>query len=101
MLIYNTTYQMDTNEARNFVIYIHNQFIPATEQQGDLKNARLARILSHKDPDTECFSLQFEVESTAKIHHWLIEQGNKLNDELLKMFNNQIVGFSTIMEIVE
>lgn len=101
MLIYNTTYQMDINNARNFVIYIHNQFIPATQQQGDLQNARLARILSHKDPDTECFSLQFEVESTAKIHHWLIEQGNKLNEEMLKMFNNQIVGFSTIMEVVD
>lgn len=101
MLIYNTTYQMDVNEARNFVIYIHNQFIPTALAQGDLKNARLARILSHKDPESECFSLQFEAESTADIHRWLIEKGNKLNEDMLKVFNNQIVGFSTIMEVIE
>lgn len=101
MLIYNTTYQMDVSEARNFVIYIHNQFIPTALAQGDLKNARLARILSHKDPESECFSLQFEAENTADIHRWLIEKGNKLNEDMLKVFNNQIVGFSTIMEVIE
>lgn len=101
MLIYNTTYQMDVNEARNFVIYIHNQFIPTALAHGDLKNARLARILSHKDPKSECFSLQFEAENTADIHRWLIEKGNKLNEDMLKVFNNQIVGFSTIMEVIE
>ena len=101
MLIYNTTYQMDINEARNFVIYISEQFIPATEQQGDLKNARLSRILTHKDPETECFSLQFEVDSTARIHHWLIHQGNQLNQELDNLFHKQILSFSTIMEVIQ
>lgn len=101
MIIYNTTYQVDVNDARNFVIYILEQFIPSTEAQGDLKNARLTRILSHKDPDTECFSLQFEAESTAKIHHWLVQQGNKLNADMNKMFRDEIVGFSTLMEVIE
>ena len=101
MILYNTTYQMDIHEARNFVIYILEQFIPATVEQGDLKNGRLSRILSHKDPETECFSLQFEADSTARIHHWLVHQGNQLNADLNKMFQNRIVAFSTLMEVIE
>ena len=92
---------MDVNEARNFVIYIHEQFIPATQEQGDLKKPRLTRILSHKDQETECFSLQFETESTATLHHWLVNQGNKLNGDLNKLFNNKILSFSTLMEVIE
>lgn len=100
MLIYNTTYQMDVNEARNFVIYISEQFIPATKEQGDLKKPTLSRILSYKDPETECFSLQFEVESSARLHHWLIHQGNQLNADLEKLFQNRIHSFSTLMEVI-
>lgn len=100
MLVYNTTYQVDVNEARNFVIYINEQFIPKTKEQGDLKNPRLSRILSHKDSETECFSLQFEVESSARLHHWLLHQGNKLNADLENLFQKRIHSFSTLMEII-
>ncbi len=100
MLVYNTTYQVDVNEARNFVIYINEQFIPKTKEQGDLRNPRLSRILSHKDPETECFSLQFEVESSARLHHWLLHQGNKLNADLENLFQKRIHSFSTLMEII-
>lgn len=101
MLIYNTTYQIGINDARHFVIYMHEQFIPATQQQGDLKNARLSRILSHKDPETECFSLQFEVESSARLHHWHVKQGQQLNNELQKLFQEKISAFSTLMEVID
>ena len=61
----------------------------------------LLRILSHRDQETECFSLQYRTDSTATLHRWYTEQGDALNKELLKMFDERIVGFSTIMEEIE
>ena len=101
MLIYNTTYQIDINDARNFVIWIHESYIPQVLEHGILKNPRLVRILSHKEQETECFSLQWEVEDSADLHKWHVAQGMKLNEELLRIFKDKVVGFPTLMEVIE
>lgn len=101
MLIYNTTYQVDDNDAKNFVVWIHQVYIPKVQESGMLTGARLSRILSHRNESGECFSLQFEVESSAVLHKWYSSQGCKLNDEMLKIFNDKVVGFTTLMEVIE
>jgi hypothetical protein len=101
MLVYNTTYQMELNDAREFVIWINECYIPQVLTHGALKNPRLLRILSHKDQETECFSVQWEVEDSAQLHRWHTEQGMHLNEELGKVFKDRVVGFSTLMEVIE
>ena len=49
---------------------------------------------------TECFSLQFSVPSSAILHKWLLRQGESLAEEMKRVFDNRIVGFSTLMEEV-
>lgn len=101
MLVYNTTYQMAIEDARNFVIWINECYIPKVEADGRLKNPRLLRILSHTDQETECFSLQWEVEDSTLLHKWHTEQGMKLNDELNNIFKNKVVGFPTLIEVIK
>lgn len=74
MLIYNTTYQTGIDDARNFVIWLSESYIPEVEKTGILQNPRLTHILSHKEQDSECFSLQWEVEDTAALHRWHTQQ---------------------------
>ena len=47
MLIYNTTYQTGIDDARNFVIWLSESYIPEVEKTGILQNPRLTHILSH------------------------------------------------------
>ena len=101
MLIYNTTYQVDMNDARNFVIWLTEGYIPEVEKNGKLNNARLTQIPRHQDPDSECFSLQWEVEDSATLHRWHTEQGMALNEEMMKIFKDKIVGFPTLMEVIK
>ena len=98
MIVFNTTYTMPVADARNFVIWVRESVIPSIEQDGRMKNARLLRILSRHEEDTECMGLQMETDSTAILHRWYAEMGHKMNEELLKMFDQRIVGFSTMME---
>jgi hypothetical protein len=100
MLIYNTTYQVGLDDARNFVIWLSECYIPQVEQEGTLRNARLTQILSHKDEDSECFSLQWEVDDSAALHRWHTRQGMALNQEMLKTFKDRVVGFPTLMEVI-
>lgn len=101
MLIYNTTYTVPVADARNFVIWIKETFIPQTQSDETLSAPRLLRILSHHDEESECFSLQFRVESSAALHQWYVKQGQKLANEMQKLFDERIVGFSTLMEEIE
>lgn len=101
MLLYNTTYHVPVDEARNFVIWIHQCFLPQVSAFGFLTHGRLSRILSHREDGSECFSLQFDVESSARLHHWYNKQGTALNEEMKRVFNDRVLGFSTLMEIIE
>ena len=41
-----------------------------------------------------------EVENSAKLHRWYQEQGVKLNEELLNIFKDKVIGFPTLMEVI-
>ena len=101
MIVFNTTYTMPNEDARNFVIWAHQAYMPKATSTLVLKKGRLLRVLSHKDEETECFSLQFEVESTAILHKWYQETGKELNEELLTLFDKRITSFSTILEVID
>ena len=101
MIVYNTTYTMPMDDARDFVIWVTQSIMPRVAENSLLSRPRLLRILSHHDQETECMSLQFETESSATLHRWYTQQGAALQQELVKMFEGRIVGFSTIMEEVE
>lgn len=100
MIVYNITFQVDFNDSQEFVVYLHEKYIPTVESDGQLKNARLCRILSHRDGESECFSLQLECESTSVLHTWFLSVGNKLNEEIKQIFSNRVIGFPTMMEVI-
>lgn len=101
MLIYNTTFHVEMNDARNFVIWLNECYIPEAEKTGELRNPRILRILSHKEQDSECFSLQLEVEDSASLHSWHTKCGARLNEEMTKIFKDKIIGFPTLMEVIK
>lgn len=101
MLIYNTTFHVEMGDVRNFIIWLNECYIPEVEKSGELKNPRILRILSHKEQDSECFSLQWEVEDSATLHHWHVKQGAALNAEMMKVFKDKVIGFPTLMEVIK
>lgn len=100
MLIYNTTFHTEDDVHNNFLIWLKESYIPEVEKNGVLKSPRLCRVLSHHD-EGSAYSLQWEVENSAALHRWHMDQGVRFNDELTKMFKDKVVGFPTLMEIVE
>lgn len=100
-MLFNTTYQVNMDEARNFVIWLHNCYIPQVEQEGTLSHPRMARVLSHREQDSECFALEFEVENTAALHRWYSTHGTGFEKEIRKMFGEKVVWFSTLLDVIE
>lgn len=101
MLVYNTTYTMPLADAREFVIWMKQQVMPSVEADGTLTNGRVLRILSHHDQETECFSVQYQVADSSELHRWFVRQGQKLQEEMRRIFDQRVVGFSTLMEVID
>ncbi|WP_300704408.1 DUF4286 family protein [Bacteroides sp.] len=101
MLIYNTTYHVEEGQEKYFLVWMQEYYLPEVAKNGTLTAPRIARILSHIEEGSICFSVQFEVEDSAKLHRWHQEQGVKLNEELLKTFKDKAIGFPTLMEVIE
>ncbi len=99
MLIYNTTFQVDDEVHDNFLIWIKECYIPEVLKQGTLKSPRICRILSHRE-DGSAYSLQWEVENSTLLHRWHMEQGMRLNEELVNIFKDKVIGFPTLMEVI-
>lgn len=100
MLIYNTTYHVEDDMHDHFLIWIKESYIPEVEKCGVLQRPRLCKVLSHQDEGSS-YSLQWEVADSTVLHRWHLEQGVKLNRELLLVFADKVVGFPTLMEVVE
>ena len=67
-------------------------------QHGALTEPHLAEVLSHKDENSRSYTLQFDVENSAILHKWYIDQGTDMAKELIKMYQQEVVGFSTLLE---
>ena len=99
MLVYNTTYHVEEGQEKYFLAWMQEYYLPEVGKHGTLYAPRIARILSHIEEGSTCYSVQF-VEDSAKLHRWHQEQGVKLNEELLKIFKDKVVGFPTLMEVI-
>ena len=53
---------------------MQEHYLPEVEKNGTLYAPRIARILSHIEEGSICYSVQFEVENSAKLHRWYQEQ---------------------------
>ena len=100
MLIYNTTFHTEDDVHDHFLIWLRESYIPEVEKYGILKLPRLCRVLSHHDEGTS-YSLQWEVDDSTCLHRWHLDQGKTFNEELTRMFGNKVIGFPTLMEVVE
>lgn len=101
MLLYNTTFHVDDDVQKNFLIWLKEVYVEEIKKTDLLSNPRLCRILSHKEEGSESFSLQWEVESSGTLHRWHVQQGAKLNEELSNIFKDKVVGIPTLMEVME
>ena len=97
MIVYNTTYTMHNDDARNFVIWATEVLIPRAQRSEKLRKGRMLRIISHHDQETECFSIQFEVQDNKVLHEWYVSEGAALVKQLEQTAQGKVGGFSTLM----
>lgn len=100
MLIFNTTFHAEDEVNENFLIWIKEHYIPEIKKHHTLQEPSFCKILSHRD-EGNSYSLQWKVENSQLLHRWHQDMGVKLQEELTRIFKDKVVGFPTLMEVLE
>lgn len=101
MLIYNTTYHIEESVVKNFLIWIQECYIPTVLKTKMLRNPKMFDVLSNREPDVYNYSLQWEVDDSKTLHEWYTKHGIELNKEMMNIFKDKVIGFPTLLEVVE
>lgn len=101
MIIYNTTYHVETAIASQFIAWLKDFYIPSATESKHLTQPQLTKILSAQEDEGESYSLQFKADSVVILESWYRNVGCKLVDSLTAKFGQKVVGFSTLMQTIE
>ena len=101
MIIYNTTYNVSNDKAIPFIKWLRTRYIPFATESKELKEARLAHLMVENDGNSNSFSLQFTVENVDVLEKWYHKYGAKLLHEMEATFGQKVVGFTTIMTVMD
>lgn len=105
MILYNTTFIVDTHAVDSFKAWVSASFIPAALESGIFLEPLLTRIIPPADmaqEDSVCsFALQFKADDHTKATIWNEEIAPTILQPLaLKHGAESILSFTTFMEIL-
>lgn len=101
MIIFNTTYHADHSRKDEFISWLKNFYIPAVLKHGGLQEPQLTRIFAENEEEGISLSLQFKSPDTDTLERWHKECGETLLCDMQKKFGKQVLGFSTLLEVID
>ena len=101
MLIVNTTYHIAESVEEEWKEWVRIEYIPQVVAPGLLKNPRFQRLLVENEPGHQSYALQFEVKDLDTLDLWFQNHGSKMQKNLSDRFQEKVLGFTTLMEIID
>lgn len=101
MIIINTTFHLDKSLQEEFLEYMQQKFIPLSTKSGILSSARLARVFGREDDEGLSYAIEFQAADIEQLEKWNKEESKEVYNTLMETFKERLVGFSTVMQIIE
>lgn len=98
MILYNITFIVENGKENEFIEFIKREYIPHMKQGNILHSARLHRILSQVEDNEIRYALHFYCDSIKDLKFFLNTESKMINEKIVKIFKDKVIGFSTIMQ---
>ncbi|MBV7441111.1 DUF4286 family protein [Weeksellaceae bacterium TAE3-ERU29] len=100
MKIYNITFIVENSVQKEWLKWLKETHIKTVMETGCFSSARFTKVLSHKEPGAENFSVQFLTETNDGIENYLNNYAPKIKHEIITIFKNKVLFFETEMEYI-
>mgnify|MGYP002294001687 CR=1 FL=1 len=110
MIIFNTTYHVDDELEASFIAWLKENYIPMALRREELSEPQLCRVMTTGEEDGSSLSLQFHVQDTFDGAYYadvLVGEGGRtvvgveLTEALVSRFGDRVVGFNTLLEVID
>lgn len=101
MIIYNTTFSVPKDLQNEFLDFIRDEYIPQALKTNLLKEPRLARVFGRDEDNGLSYALEFKTDSVEDLERWNQAVGQKLYAQLTAKFKQNILGFATLLQLIE
>ncbi|MDP4278896.1 MAG: DUF4286 family protein [Bacteroidota bacterium] len=101
MLIVNTTFHVAESCEEAWKKWVREAYIPEVVKTNLLINPTLFHLLVENEPGTNSYALQFEVADLSTLQEWFDNYGVTMQQSMSKRFNEDVLGFTTLMERLE
>lgn len=101
MYIFNTTYHIESDIKEIFIAWLREVYIPTAMHRDELSEPQLCRVIAEEDTGGDNFSLQFHVADPNRLETWYDETGADLDNAIREKFGDRVLGFNTLLEIID
>lgn len=100
MILFNTTFHLDSSIESELLMWLRQRFIPETLAAG-MERPLLCRLIENVEPGCSAFALQFFCDSIADVDGWRSSGFLQLMTELSEKWKDRALAFSTSMEVID
>jgi len=101
MLIVNTSYHVEESIEQAWMEWVIKEYIPQVVAPGLLISPRFHRLLVENEPGFQSYALQFEVKDLDTLDLWFQKYGSVMQKTLSELYQEKVLGFTTMMETIE
>lgn len=98
MLLYNITVAIDVVEESRWVPWMKGELIPFMAASGLIKESRLYKVVTHDDPQTASYCIQYLFESSQDLSRYVSEYAPIFIQQLKTIFPDRHAVFQTLLE---
>ena len=102
MVILNTTYWVSDSRREEWLRWIREECIPAMLATGYFVEPQVAKVHAPDDGQGgSSYSVQFRAPDMTVVEAWMSKAGVETASRLAALFGEEVMGFSTVLELVE
>lgn len=101
MTILNTTFIVADHLMEQFLAWARQAYMPALRAAGIFTAPTMAKVLAKVEPGTTSIAIQARCHALEEATRWHDETAALLKDDLTARFGQQVLFFTTYMEVLE
>lgn len=101
MIIFNTTYLVSDKMYGKWFKWLREEHIPDMLATGFFDRPQVAKVLTADvEQEGSSYSVQFHTEDVASLEAWNREYGDAFASRFAGLFGDEVLCFSSVLEIV-
>lgn len=101
MTILNTTFIVADHLMEQFLCWARQAYLPAMREAGIFTGQTMAKVLAQVEPGATSIAIQAKCDDISAATRWHDETASALKDDLTSRFRDQVLFFTTYMEVLE